>query len=78
MTLGARRRQRSTAADRFTPPIVQALARFDPFFYAIDAARSLIDGAIFDVSVLAAFAVFAVLSVVSLAVFIRGMREAVA
>ena len=62
----------------FGPPIIQTLARFDPFLYAVNAARALIDGAIFDVSVLSAFAVFAALSVVTLAVFIRGMREAVA
>ena len=62
----------------FGPPIIQALARLDPFLYAVNAARALINGAILDPSVGIAFLVFAALSVVTLAVFIRGMREAVA
>jgi ABC-2 type transport system permease protein len=62
----------------FGPPIIQALARLDPFLYAVNAARALINGAVFDSSVGIAFLVFAALSVVTLAIFIRGMREAVA
>lgn len=62
----------------FGPPIIQTLARLDPFLYAVNAARALINGAVFDSSVGIAFLVFAALSVVTLAVFIRGMREAVA
>jgi len=62
----------------FGPPIIQALARLDPFLYAVNAARALINGAILDPSVGIAFVVFAALSVITLAVFIRGMREAVA
>ena len=62
----------------FGPPIIQALARLDPFLYAVNAARALINGAILDSSVGIAFLVFAALSVVTLAVFIRSMREAVA
>lgn len=62
----------------FGPPIIQALARVDPFLYAVNAARGLIDGALFNSAVITAFAVFAALSVVTLAVFIRSMREAVA
>lgn len=62
----------------FGPPIIQALARLDPFLYAVNAARALINGAVLDSSVGIAFVVFAALSVVTLAVFIRGMREAVA
>lgn len=62
----------------FGPPIIQALARLDPFLYAVNAARGLIDGTLFDSTVFTAFAVFAALSVVTLAVFIRSMREAVA
>jgi ABC-2 type transport system permease protein len=62
----------------FGPPIIQALARLDPFLYAVNAARGLIDGTLFDSSVITAFAVFAALSVITLAVFIRSMREAVA
>jgi ABC-2 type transport system permease protein len=62
----------------FGPPIIQALARIDPFLYAVNASRALINGAIGDVAVLTAFAVFGALAAISLAVFIRGMREAVA
>lgn len=62
----------------FGPPLIQMLAQLDPFFYAVDAARALINGALFNSSVVIAFLVFAALSVVTLAVFIHGMREAVA
>jgi ABC-2 type transport system permease protein len=62
----------------FGPPIIQALARLDPFFYAVNAARALIDGAIGDPSVPLAFGVFVGLSVVTLTLFVRAMREAVA
>jgi ABC-2 type transport system permease protein len=62
----------------FGPPIIQALARIDPFLYAVNASRALINGTVGDVSVLTAFAVFGALAAISLAVFIRGMREAVA
>ena len=62
----------------FGPPIIQAAARIDPFYYAVNASRVLIDGAIGDPSVAAAFAVFGALAAVCLAIFIHGMREAVA
>lgn len=62
----------------FGPPLIQVLARFDPFLYAVNAARALINGSVLDPSVGIAFLVFAALSLVTLAVFIRGMREAVA
>jgi ABC-2 type transport system permease protein len=62
----------------FGQPIIQAVARLDPFLYAVNAARALMSGAILDSSVVAAFLIFAALSVATLAVFIRGMREAVA
>jgi len=62
----------------FGPPIIQLMAKLDPFFYAVEAARSLINGALTDSSIFIAFAIFVTLSAVTLAVFIRGMREAVA
>lgn len=62
----------------FGPPIIQAASRVDPFLYAVNASRSLINGAIGDPSVLEAFGVFGVLAAISLAIFIHGMREAVA
>ena len=62
----------------FGPPILQFIARFDPFLYAVSASRALVNGALFDSSIPIAFAVFAVLAVTTLAIFIHGMREAVA
>ena len=62
----------------FGPPVIQLLAKLDPFYYAVNAARALINGALGDSSVLVAFLVFALLSIITLAEFIRGMREAVA
>lgn len=62
----------------FGPPIIQILARFDPFYYAVDASRALVNGALGDSSVVLAFLLFALLSIATMAVFIRGMREAVA
>jgi ABC-2 type transport system permease protein len=62
----------------FGPPLLQFVARFDPFLYAVSASRALVNGALSDPSIPAAFAVFAILAVATMAVFIRGMREAVA
>lgn len=62
----------------FGPPIIQALSRLDPFFYAVNAARSLIVGALTDPSVGFAFLIFIPLAVIALALFILSMREAVA
>lgn len=62
----------------FGPPIIQAIARVDPFLYAVNAARAFINGSLTDSSIPIAFAVFIGLAVVTLGVFIHGMREAVA
>ena len=62
----------------FGPPIIQFIARFDPMLYAVNGARALINGNLTDPSVPIAFAVFIALSGVTLALFIRTMREAVA
>lgn len=62
----------------FGPPIIQMAARFDPFYYAVNASRVLIDGHIGDPSVALALAIFAILAALCLGIFIRGMREAVA
>src|ERR1700721_2883770 len=61
----------------FGPPIIQTISRIDPFYYAVNAARSLINGALTSPSILEAFIVFAVLSALTLALFIHSMREAV-
>lgn len=62
----------------FGPPLIQAASRVDPFLYAVNASRALIDGRVADMAVVTAFAVFSALAAVCLATFIRGMREAVA
>jgi ABC-2 type transport system permease protein len=62
----------------FGPPIIQMAARIDPFYYAVNASRVLIDGNIGDPSVVTALAVFVALAALCLGIFIRGMREAVA
>jgi ABC-2 type transport system permease protein len=62
----------------FGPPIIQMAARLDPFYYAVNASRVLIDGNLGDSSVASALAIFAALAALCLAIFIRGMREAVA
>jgi ABC-2 type transport system permease protein len=62
----------------FGPPIIQTLSRLDPFFYAVNAARNLINGALTSSSIPQAFAVFVILACLSLALFIHSMREAVA
>jgi len=62
----------------FGPPWIRALARLDPFLYAVNAARALIDGTIGDPAIPLAFAVFVATSLATLTLFIRAMREAVA
>jgi ABC-2 type transport system permease protein len=62
----------------FGPPVIQIAARFDPFYYAVNASRVLIDGNIGDPSVASALAIFAALAALCLGIFIHGMREAVA
>ena len=62
----------------FGPPIIQMAAHFDPFYYAVNASRVLIDGNVGDPSVGLALAIFTILAAGCLGIFIRGMREAVA
>lgn len=62
----------------FGPPIIQTISRFDPFFYAVNAARALIVGALAAPPVASAFIVFIPLAAIALTLFILSMREAVA
>jgi ABC-2 type transport system permease protein len=62
----------------FAPATIRTIAKFDPFSYAVDAARSLLNGVPSDPSVPQAFALFSVLGVTALWSFIKAMREAVA
>ncbi len=61
----------------FAPASIRLLAKFDPFTYAVDAARALLNG-IPDPSIWHAFALFSVLGVMASWSFIKAMREAVA
>ena len=61
----------------FAPASIRMLAKFDPFTYAVDAARALLNG-IPDPAIWHAFALFSVLGVMALWCFIKAMREAVA
>jgi ABC-2 type transport system permease protein len=62
----------------FAPPIIQTIAKFNPFEYAVNAARALINGNLTDPSILMAYIIFLVLCVITLNWFIHTMREAVA
>jgi ABC-2 type transport system permease protein len=62
----------------FAPKIIRNLAKFDPFTYAVDASRALMNGVFSDPSIWHAFVIFGVLGIITLAWFIRSMREAVA
>jgi ABC-2 type transport system permease protein len=62
----------------FAPPAIRSIAKFDPFSYAVDAARSLLNGVPADPAVLQAFGLFSVLGVIASWTFIKAMREAVA
>ncbi len=61
----------------FAPKLLQRLAAFDPFRYAVDASRALINGNLSDPSVAWAFLIFTILSALSLGWFIRSMKDAV-
>jgi ABC-2 type transport system permease protein len=61
----------------FAPTSIRIIAKFDPFTYAVDAARALLNGSP-DPSIWHAFALFSVLGVIALWTFIKSMREAVA
>jgi ABC-2 type transport system permease protein len=62
----------------FAPAAIRTIARLDPFMYAVDAARALLNGVLSDPSVLRALALFSLLGVITLWAFIKSMREAVA
>jgi ABC-2 type transport system permease protein len=62
----------------FAPAAIRTIAKFDPFSYAVDAARSLLNGTPADPSVPQAFILFLVLGVIASWTFIKAMREAVA
>lgn len=62
----------------FAPTVIQNIATYDPFTYAVNASRSLVNGVLTSSAITTSFILFIILCVVALAWFIRSMREAVA
>jgi ABC-2 type transport system permease protein len=62
----------------FAPSVIQNIATYDPFTYAVNASRSLVNGSLGNSSIITSFIIFIILCIVALAWFIRSMREAVA
>lgn len=62
----------------FAPRTIQAIAHWNPFAYAVDAARAAINGALDDRAIIIALISFTVLAALALSWFIKTMREAVA
>lgn len=62
----------------FAPKIIQRIASFNPFSYAVHATRLLSDGHYLNEPVLLSFAAFIILSTISLRWLIRIMKETVA
>jgi ABC-2 type transport system permease protein len=61
----------------FAPRLIRGIAQLNPLSYAVDAARALLNG-LDDPSIARAFLLFSVLGILSLGLFIRSLREAVA
>ncbi len=62
----------------FAPKIIQSIAMVNPFTYAVNASRFLSDGLIAQNTVVIAFILFIILSMLTLQWFIRVMKETVA
>lgn len=62
----------------FAPKLLQHVSKIDPFRYAVDASRALVNGNLGDSSVVTALVLFAVLAALALWWFIRSMKDAVA
>jgi ABC-2 type transport system permease protein len=62
----------------FAPKVIQNIAKWNPFTYAVDAARALINGVLDDRAIIIALVSFALLGVLTLTWFIRSMKNAVA
>ncbi len=58
------------------PTIIQNIGKVNPFAYAVDAARALVNGSLGDGSILAAFVIFAVLMILALTWATRSIRQA--
>lgn len=62
----------------FAPKFIQHIADFNPFTYAVDASRALVNGDYHHSAVTATVIIFTILSVLALSWFIKTMRQAVA
>lgn len=62
----------------FAPKIIQNVSIIDPFRYAVDASRALVNGNLGDSAVFWALGIFAILAAAALFWFIRSMKDAVA
>ncbi len=62
----------------FAPKILQTLSKIDPFSYAVDASRALMNGDLGNQAVPLAILIFIILGAVALNWFIASMKEAVA
>ncbi len=62
----------------FAPKLLQSIAKADPFKYAVDASRALINGTLGDDAIWIAFIIFVILAALSLWWFVRAMKDAVA
>ena len=62
----------------FAPKIIQSIAMVNPFTYAVNASRFLSDGLIAQNTVVIAFILFIILSILTLQWFIKVMKETVA
>ncbi len=60
------------------PNSIQKIGDLNPFSYAVDAARAMVSGHLSDTSILEAFIIFAVLTVLMLFWATNMMRKAVA
>ncbi len=62
----------------FAPSLIRKISAFDPFRYAVDAARALVNGDLANNAIPTALVLFLVLSCLTLTWFIRSMKDAVA
>jgi ABC-2 type transport system permease protein len=60
----------------FAPDILRNIAKANPFAYAVDASRALVNGALSDVAVMQGFILFGVLAVLALFWVTRAIRKA--
>jgi ABC-2 type transport system permease protein len=60
----------------FAPDILKNIAQANPFKYAVDASRALVNGSLSDVTVMQGFILFGVLAVLALFWVTRAIRKA--